>query len=106
MKEIPITLLKVKELLEKRKDEEEDLTYIQKVTLDYATRYAPNIDREKEQELIAIFKDNFNMKKESAIQLISLSPRSVDELKLVLGKDERAEEDLIKILELCIQYLG
>ena len=104
MKETPITLLQVKELLEQRR-EEIDLTYIQKVTLDYATRFTPNIDREKEKELITNLVKNFNMQKEQAIQLITLNPRSKDEVLLVLGKDY-SEEDADQILELCVQYLS
>jgi DNA-directed RNA polymerase subunit F len=88
LSEKAISLEEVKELL-KQRDEEAPLNYIQRVTLDFANRFSK--DFPKQTEFIQKMAEEFDIKKDKAIQLINIVPESVKDVDIILGRDYSKE---------------
>lgn len=96
LKEEEISLEEVKDLL-KQRDEEAPLNYIQRVTLDYAQRFSKDFPHQ--EEFITKIKDDFEISKVKAIQLINIKAEEINDLNLVLGKDysKETKEEIFRI---------
>ncbi|MEM2878063.1 MAG: RNA polymerase Rpb4 family protein [Candidatus Hadarchaeales archaeon] len=98
-----VTLSKVKEILEKKK-KEGDLDYSQRLTYDYAQKFA-KLDQKKADDLMAKLLE-MGLKEHQAVMLMDFMPESKEEIDLIFSK-ERAklgEEDAKKVLEILDGY--
>lgn len=100
----PVSLSEAKELIERRKKDGE-LTYEQNLTFDYCKKFAklsPDDSRALANELIQIEK----VAKQSAVEIIGIFPKSIDELRLIFTKEHfvMTDEELQKILGVLDKY--
>jgi len=103
VKEEPLTLSEVKELLEKRSKEGE-LNYIQRVTLDYVSKHA-RLPADKARKLLNELV-SMGLKPDLAAQIVDCTPITKDELLIFLGKEIKNmdPEILDKIEEKLKEY--
>ena len=93
----------VKDLLEQR-EKRGELTYTQRVTLDYVLRFS-KLPTEKAKEIASILINKFGIDSETAYQVVNVLPTTVDELSVFLGGLKLfSDEDLIKIVEIIKSY--
>lgn len=86
VKEEEVTLPKVKLLLEQRQKEGE-LSHLQKLTYDYATKFS-KIDPEKADALLARLKEE-GVSGFLATQIVNIMPTSVEELRTIFSAESR-----------------
>ncbi|MBS7249757.1 MAG: DNA-directed RNA polymerase subunit F [Candidatus Freyarchaeota archaeon] len=100
LKERRLTLAEVKKILEERSMKGE-LSYIQRVTLDYATKFS-QLSVEKSIEIVKRLIENFGVSESTAIQIVNAVPKSIDELRVFLTNEQKifTEEELNKILKI------
>lgn len=103
-KEKPITLAKALEILKERKKMGE-LEYSQRLTYDYAQKFAELSVEEAEKllkELLGIEK----IREHQAVILVDLMPETKDEIQLIFAKERTSlgDEDIKRILELIDKY--
>ena len=99
-----LTLPEVKTLLEQR-GKESELDRVQRVTLDYATKFSkvdPDVVAALKQELT----EQHGLSQFAAIQLINILPESIDELRTLLTREGRtfSTEELENILATLNKY--
>ncbi|NVM27393.1 MAG: hypothetical protein HWN65_01015 [Candidatus Helarchaeota archaeon] len=102
--ETPITLAEVKEILSKRDEESEDeLSYVQQVTLDYVTKFS-KFSIEDTLKLKEELMKKFNLSEKAAIQIVNLhTPPQINlELNIILDKEpitltDEQKQDLIDL---------
>ncbi|MFX1474586.1 MAG: RNA polymerase Rpb4 family protein [Promethearchaeota archaeon] len=96
----PLTLAEVKQSLTKR-GRKAELSYIQRVTLEYTTRFSPLTAR-KTRSIVNKLVKKFDMEENLAIQLVDILPTTTEELASFLSKASRtySEEEQEKILEI------
>ena len=95
----------VKDLLEER-EKRGELTYTQRVTLDYVLRFS-KIPTDKAKELASILIDKFGIDLETAYQVVNVLPTTVEELSVFLGGLKLfSNEDLAKIVEIIKSYVS
>ncbi len=99
LKERRLTLAEVKKILEERSMKGE-LSYIQRVTLDYATKFS-QLSVEKSIEIVKRLIENFGISESTAIQIVNAVPKSIDELRVFLTNEQKifTEEELNRILK-------
>ncbi|MGQ9720213.1 MAG: hypothetical protein ACUVXA_02700 [Candidatus Jordarchaeum sp.] len=102
LKERLLNLAEVKKILEERSSKGE-LSYFQRVTLDYATKFS-QLSAEKSVQIIKKLTENFGISESTAIQIVNAVPKSIDELRVFLTNEQKifTEEELsefLKILE-------
>jgi len=102
LKERLLTLAEVKKILEERGTKGE-LSYVQRVTLDYATKFS-QLPVEKTVEAVKKLVETFGISESTAIQIVNAVPKSVDELRVFLTNEQKifTEDELsefLKILE-------
>ena len=102
LKERLLTLAEVKKILEERGTKGE-LSYVQRVTLDYATKFS-QLPVEKAVEAVKKLVETFGISESTAIQIVNAVPKSVDELRVFLTNEQKifTEDELsefLKILE-------
>ncbi|WXG43000.1 MAG: RNA polymerase Rpb4 family protein [Promethearchaeati archaeon SRVP18_Atabeyarchaeia-1] len=95
-----VTLEEVQELL-KENEKRGELSYIQRVTLDYAIKFS-QLTLENAKKLVDELRAEFNFDLDTAIQIANCLPASLSELRtFMVGTKENAlgQEELVKILE-------
>lgn len=86
VKEEEVTLSQVKKLLEQRMAEGE-LSYLQRLTYDYTTKFA-KISPKKAEALLARLKED-GLSSSMATQIVNLMPTSVDELRTIFAGESK-----------------
>lgn len=99
----PLTIPEVKAILESLG--EENLDQFQRRTLDYATRMS-YLDPEKARKIFEELKAEGILDEEEIAQVINVMPRSIEELRTILGGGRRVIETstLEKILGILNKY--
>jgi len=100
LEEKSITLAEVQEIL-KENEKRGELSYIQRVTLDYATKFS-QLPVEATRKLVSDLHTEFNLDLDIAIQIANCMPTSLGELRsFTAGAKEGApdQEKLKEILE-------
>ena len=82
----PISLPEVRELLLKRLQETDDLSYVQRIALEHA-QLVSRIDSDKAKELIDDLVEKFRISEKGAITLANFMPDTIDEIRQLLDKD-------------------
>jgi DNA-directed RNA polymerase subunit F len=103
VKEEEVTLPQVKKLLEQRMTEGE-LSYLQRLTYDYCTKFS-KLSPDKADELLKKLKAD-GLSPVIATQIVNLMPRSVDELRTVFAVESKPvlPSELEKILSVLNSY--
>jgi DNA-directed RNA polymerase subunit F len=101
--EDPLPLAEVKNILQKRSKEGE-LSYVQRVTLDYVNKLSP-LTATKAKKLIKEL-TKFKISIETAIQITDAMPEHEEELSVFLTNEETKfeMEDIKKILKIIKEY--
>lgn len=92
--ERPISISEVRQMLEKRQEEveeDEELRYEQKVTLDYAQKFGEK-DVERVKKAIEELKE-LDIEEEDAVNIVNLMPFNKDQINLVFEKKRYGLED-------------
>ncbi|MFB0560613.1 MAG: DNA-directed RNA polymerase subunit F [Candidatus Lokiarchaeia archaeon] len=99
LKERLLNLAEVKKILEERSSKGE-LSYVQRVTLDYATKFS-QLPVEKSVEIVKRLIENFGISESTAIQIVNAVPKSIDELRVFLTNEQKifTEEELSEFLK-------
>ncbi len=99
LKERLLNLAEVKKILEERSSKGE-LSYVQRVTLDYATKFS-QLPVEKSVEIVKKLIENFGISESTAIQIVNAVPKSIDELRVFLTNEQKifTEEELSEFLK-------
>ncbi len=82
LEERSITLEEVQETL-KENEKRGELSYIQRVTLDYAIKFS-QLPADKARKLVEELKTDFNLDLDTAIQIVNCVPSSLGELRAFL----------------------
>jgi len=100
--EKPVSVSEVKKILEDRKERGE-LTYEQKVTLEYAQEFG-KIGLRKLKEALEKLKD-LGLDDKIAVKIIDIKPKTKEELKLIFEKTRLGlkEEQVKKILDISAE---
>ncbi len=101
----PITISEVKENLKKREkqlEDEEELSYEQKTTLQYAEKFGKS-EVEREKKAVEEIKD-LDIDERLAVRLVNLAPFNKDQVNLVFEKerfdvDEEKTKKILKIID-------
>jgi DNA-directed RNA polymerase subunit F len=103
LEEIPLS--KVRDLLELRQ-KRGPLESYQMAALSHASKFS-KIPSEKAEGLVKALIDKFKISRATAVQVASVLPTSIEELRTLLVKEGKVflTEDLEKILELIRTYL-
>ncbi|MFX0097087.1 MAG: hypothetical protein ACFE7E_04950 [Candidatus Hodarchaeota archaeon] len=91
-----MTLAEVKRLLQKR-GEEDELNYVQRITLDYATKVTKLTSRDSKKLLKLL--TSLGISTDVSIQIINSMPTTLDELRIFLPQKSSipSEEEIKKI---------
>jgi DNA-directed RNA polymerase subunit F len=82
LEEKSITLEEVQQTL-KENEEKGELSYIQRVTLDYAIKFS-QLNAEAAKKLVGELQTDFNLDLDTAIQIVNCMPSSLGELRAFL----------------------
>lgn len=103
IKETALTLAEVKSMLQKR-EKEGELSYVQRVTLDYASKMTP-LNAQKAKNLS---KDlvKAGISQNTAIQIVNALPEYKEELSVFLNSEEKKfkPEEMEEILKKIKEY--
>jgi DNA-directed RNA polymerase subunit F len=105
MEEKLLTLPEVKEILTKR-GEDDELGYIQRVTLDYTMKFAA-ADKDNARKLVSELISKFDFVDENiAVQVVNAMPTSIPELKVFVTEKHKVvlTSDLEKMLGIIDKY--
>lgn len=104
IREEEIALPEVKKILEQRQEAGE-LSYVQKVTLDYATKLSKLSD-EKAKELKRRLAEEVGVPRGMAVQIVNLMPHTVDELRTLLAGQSKVflPSEMERILSILNEY--
>lgn len=98
-----VPLARVKDIL----DKVEDKTYEQKVTYDYAKKFA-KLDTKKAEALIKKLSElkMRKLKDKQIVKIVDLLPKDMEDLKVILAKSQMPlkEDELQKILEIVKKH--
>lgn len=99
-----LTNSEVKEILEKLSTQYE-LKQIQESVLEHAREFS-KLDSKKSSELVKILSEKFNLKPETAVQIVNIMPESEAELRAIIAVERRAmlSSQLNEILQLLKSY--
>ncbi len=97
LSEEPLTLDKVKEILAERK-KAGDLTYEQKVSLEYAKEFGKMNSKKVEEAVNALL--NLDIPLEKAIEIVNARPETLEQALLFFEKEKKAKEKAEKVLEI------
>ena len=99
LKERLLNLAEVKKIWEERSSKGE-LSYVQRVTLDYATKFS-QLSVEKSSEIVKKLIENFGISESTAIQIVNAVPKSINELRVFLANEQKifTEEELVEFLK-------
>lgn len=103
-KERPVTLAEVLEILERQK-KRGDLEYGQRLTYDYAQKFA-KLDAKKARQLMEELLKLGNIHEHQAVALVDLMPETEEDIQLIFAKERTrlGKEDIKKLLELIDKY--
>ncbi len=98
------TISTVKEFLEKLRERAE-LSPMQRVTLDYASKLA-KLPREKAEALIDRLMEEFKLSRFTAVQIANILPKTIEELRTLLVIEGRIflTSELGKMLNVIREY--
>lgn len=100
----PVPLAEVKEIIAKKKKDGE-LSYEQNLTLEYCKKFSKVSEKDAEK-LIAELMQMEKLKKENAVELTDIMPKTPDEVKLVFSKEHfiLGDDEIAKIIEALNKY--
>ncbi len=101
----PVTLSTVKEIL-KQREEEGEHSFIQKVTLDYVTKFS-KLSAEDAEKLVNELHEKFEIDYDIATQIVNSMPTTIHDLRIFLPEKAKRKEssDLLQeIIDLLNQY--
>jgi DNA-directed RNA polymerase subunit F len=103
--EKPVTLAEALEVLEKQKKKEEELGYSQRLTYDYAQKFA-KLTTKKARELAEELLKLGNLREHQVVALVDLMPETKEDINLIFAKERTRLEDkeIEKVLELVKKY--
>jgi len=103
IEEVPLSLAEVKSILQKR-GKEGELSYVQRVTLDYVNKMTP-LTATKAKKLIKEL-TKMGISQKTAIQITDALPEYEEELSIFLVNEEKKfePEEIKKILEKIKEY--
>jgi len=104
VKEEEVTLPKVKKILELRQEMGE-LSYIQKVTLDYAIKLS-KLPEEKAEALLEQLMNKASLPRPLAVQIVNVMPKTIDELRTILAGQSKVylPSEMEKILSIINEF--
>jgi len=99
----PISIPEVRQLLLDRAKEGEELSYMQRIALEH-TNLTSRVSAEVASSLISSLMDRFSVSKKGAITLANFVPNTIDEIKVLLGKESGnfEQETFEEMLELLL----
>jgi DNA-directed RNA polymerase subunit F len=97
-----VTVSEVRDILEKRKEKGE-LTYEQKVSLEYAAEFGKN-SLKKSRDAVEALKD-MGIDEKLAVKLVDVAPKTKEEVKLIFEKVrfDLKEANVQKILDIVAE---
>lgn len=100
-----LTLAQVLEILERRREQGE-LSYFQRLTYDYAQKFA-SLDAKRAEKLLNELLE-LGFKEHQAVALIDLMPETKEDVQLIFAKERVGleEADIDKALELISKYIN
>lgn len=102
-----LTLAEVKEILKERESKETELSYVQRITLDYINKFS-RFEAEESRKFVDELTSNFGIEEKYAIQIVNLSnlPETTAELDLIFDKSDTklTEEQKNQMIELIKNY--
>lgn len=103
IKETLLTLPEVKQLLEERAKEE--LNYMQRITLDYASKFS-KLSVEEARQLVNELISKFDLKMETTVQITNILPDTVHELRVLLTTESKTftSDELKRMIEVIKKY--
>ena len=104
VREIPIPLTEVKEIIEKRKKEGE-LSYEQNLTLEYCKKFT-HLKKKEAESLIKELVQLDKIEEPHAVMLANLLPVKAEDLSLIFSKEHflLSGEELNSILDILNKY--
>lgn len=102
--EKPIPLVRVKEILERRKKEKEELEYGQRLTYDYVQKFS-KVDPKKVEELMGKLLE-LGLKEHQAVVIVDFMPEKKEDFDLIFSKERTklSENEINKVLEILAEY--
>ena len=96
----PVPLSTVRRILEKKKEEGE-LTYEQKVTLEYVSEFGKDNQKKVEETIEKLIEEGIDEK--MAVKIVDIKPKTKEEVRLIFEKtkNQPGEELTKKIINLC-----
>ncbi|MEM2874458.1 MAG: RNA polymerase Rpb4 family protein [Candidatus Hadarchaeales archaeon] len=103
-RERTVPLVRVKEILERRKKEGEELEYGQRLTYDYSQKFT-KIDPKKADELMGKLLEA-GLKEHQAVAIMDFMPEKKEDFDLIFSKERTkpSEEEIKKVLEILDGY--
>ncbi len=103
-KEKPVTLAEAYDILKKRKEEGE-LEYSQRLTYDYTQKFV-SLTPKKARELIKELLEIEKVREHQAVFLADLMPETEEDVQLIFAKERTSlsDDDVKKILEIVGKY--
>ena len=102
-----LTLAEVKDILLEREEKEEELSYVQRITLDYINKFS-SFNSEESRAFVNDLISKFEIEENYAIQIVNLSklPETPEELDLIFDRTEKkpTEEQKTQIIQLINEY--
>ncbi|KUO41901.1 MAG: hypothetical protein APU95_04065 [Hadesarchaea archaeon YNP_N21] len=104
IKEKPVTLAEVLEILEKQKKRGE-LEYAQRLTYDYAQKFS-KLSAKQAKELLEELLKLGTIREHQAVAIVNLMPETKEDIDLIFAKERTRleEEEIKKILDLIAKY--
>jgi DNA-directed RNA polymerase subunit F len=102
IKKKTIAVVEARKLLE---EAGEDLSPLQRRVLDYTIRFS-KLDFENSTKLLEELTKEVGLDQDTAIQIVNCLPRSLEEIRTILGRQRIiSEENLKKILEIITRHV-
>lgn len=98
----PISIPEVRQLLLDRANEGDELSYMQRIALEHAT-LTSRVSAKVAKSLVEELMEKFSLTKKGSITLANFLPDTVDEIKVLLGKEsgnfeQETFEEMLNIL--------
>ncbi len=98
-----LTTSEVRDILEERQDKDVEMLYETKNALEHAQR-TTEMDSEEAKEMVDKLTNEYSsIDEKTAVQIVNLSPKTKDDLKVILHEkyrtpDEEEEEEILDLL--------
>ncbi len=101
----PVPLAEVKEMIAQKKKDGGELSYEQGLTLEYCKKFS-KLSQKDAEKLIEELMQMEKLKKENAVELTDIMPKTPDEVKLVFSKEHfiLSDEEISKIIGALNKY--